>query len=413
MNNTNTSQPTLALDLPPGMTIEDLIYPVYYLDTTQINLNDSDSKAIVNNALYDLFCLAHDGAVKGQTLIKLHIGEPRCKTRLRPEYTASIKRFLEHQGADSVVAGDSTVAYTGMRGHKQNPIDDVSSYMNLAEKHGWSVNGTAGVPFVVLDRPCSAIQGVYEFGEEQQCRKVDGVARYTDFFLSGGFAEADFIVNSAHLTLHGLAGLAGCVKNIAMGCAGLTGKLRMHQFLLPGFDGDLCTRCGICVANCPEDALSLTDTDLFPWVAEGVCIGCGECVSLCPSKAVKLSGKDINDWSRGEETLPVRMADYTIGLMNGFWDKSLHVLHMYSITELCDCVDKFQKPFVDDLGFVVSKNPFAVDLVSADLLSRKHSESVSVNIDKKIKSAELIADYVKEKYGIFSKVPVHKVVIKK
>jgi uncharacterized protein len=402
MNTRTMSPPHPTRELPAGMTDRKRCYPVYYLDTTHISLAEADTVDRVNDTLYALFCRAHAGAVSGQAFIKVHIGEPRCTTRLRPDYTSSAQRFLAYRGAAGVVAGDTTVAYTGRRGHRQNPPGDVAAYMGLAEKHGWSVQGPAGVPFVVLDRLCTAIPGVFAFADEEHRRRVEGCGRYRDFYLSGGFAAANFMVNSAHLTLHGLAGLAGCVKNIAMGCAGLTGKLRMHQFLLPGFDADLCTRCGICVSHCPEHALVLSDSDIFPQVTEGACIGCGECVSVCPNKAVHLFGKEIHDWSRGEETLPLRMADYTLGLMNGFWEQSLHVLHMYSITELCDCVSQAQKPFVRDIGFLVGKNPFAVDRAGAALLRGCMGESLSEELSKKINSAELSAAYVHEQHGILS-----------
>lgn len=404
-----TTLHSAEIEFPTGITSAQKPYPVYYLDTTRLNLRDTKHHSLAAAALYDMLCLAYTGRIAGQSLVKVHIGEPRCTTRMRPEFTPPVADFLKYRGAAGIVAGDTTVAYTGMRGHKQNPSEDVSSYMKLAHRHGWSASGPAGIPFVVLDRPCSAISGVFEFSDEQILRKVGGIERYRDFYLAGGYAASDFIVNTAHLTLHGLAGLAGCVKAIAMGCAGLTGKLRMHQFLLPVFDAKLCTRCGICVSNCPENAIGLTDTDAPPQVAEGICIGCGECVSLCPVKAVQLFGKEIEDWSRGEETLPRRMADYTIGLMNGFWERSLHILSLYSITELCDCVDKVQKPFVNDMGLLIGRNPFAVDLAGALLLEKNLEPKTLGKMKKKIDTAVSIARYVQNRYGIISQVPLHTV----
>lgn len=397
---TGSSQPYPAPELPAFMTVGAQAAPVYYLNTAPLDLRSADSSARVHSALFDMLCRAFPEAITGQALIKVHIGEPRCTTRLRPEYTPVITRFLRSRGARSVVAGDSTVAYTGPRGHRQNPSDDVFTYRALADRHGWSAQGPAAVPFVVLDRPCSAIPGIYEFTDEHCSFSVTGIERYRDFSLAGGCRDAGFIVNNAHLTLHGLAGLAGCIKSLAMGCAGLAGKLRMHQFLLPGFNADTCIRCGICIANCPEKALLEGDEDAPPRVIEGTCIGCGECVSLCPAKAVELFGKEINDWSRGEDTLPLRMADYTIGLMNGRWGAMLHVLHMYAVTHLCDCVDRKQKPFIADMGFLVGKNPFAVDRAGAVLLRERLGAHVLPDMEKKISSADVIARYVEKRYGI-------------
>jgi ferredoxin len=43
-----------------------------------------------------------------------------------------------------------------------------------------------------------------------------------------------------------------------------------------------CTQCGICVENCPVEAIHLTDApEIGP-----VCIHCLNCVRLCPEKAI-------------------------------------------------------------------------------------------------------------------------------
>ncbi len=101
-----------------------------------------------------------------------------------------------------------------------------------------------------------------------------------DFFLAGGFAAADVVIQHAHLTLHGLAGVAGCVKGLAMGCSSLKGKLRMHQSLLPDFDEQLCAACGGCVECCPQRALNLPEGAATPAVDAELCIGCGECEAV-------------------------------------------------------------------------------------------------------------------------------------
>ena len=325
---------------------------------------------------------------------------------MRPEYSIPSSRFLRYRGVESVVAGDSTVAYTGPRGHRENPPGNAAVYLKLAAEHGWSVNGIAGISFVVLDRPSTALPGEFTFSKQQSLQKVGAINRFSDFFPAGGFSAADFIINYAHLTLHGLAGLAGCVKSIAMGCSGLTGKLRMHQSLIPFFDTQLCKGCGMCAKHCPEGALRLDDTTCILAFPEK-CIGCGECVAVCKAKAVTLKGLEISDWKLGEETLPERMADYTIGLMNGKWDSTIHVLHMYSITELCDCVDRKQTPFVRDIGFLVSKNPFAVDKEAGRLLALALQKDHVILGGSAITTAEATADYVEKNYGIIAAPPVH------
>ena len=351
-----TDAGSAALALPAGLTDERSAYPTVFVDTggTALRELSRDAQRRVDRALRSALEFVHDGAANGQALVKVHIGEPRCTTHMRPEHTAETVRFLRDRGASSVAAGDTTVAYTGPRGHRENPLGDPSTYLGLAACRGWSPRGSAGIPFVVLDRPSSALPGTFEFRAEEERREVAGVQRFGDFYLAGGFDAADFVVNHAHLTLHGLAGLAGCVKSLAMGCSSLKGKLRMHQHLFPHFDEDKCVLCGRCVDSCPEGALSLPSDVPCPVVDQEKCIGCGECISVCAlsTGAASLHGAVIDDWQRGSETFAERMSDYVVGLMNGKWETTIHVLHLYAVTPLCDCVDQLQEPLLSrPLGY--------------------------------------------------------------
>jgi uncharacterized Fe-S center protein len=395
------------LRLPSGLTEAKKAYPVYFVNLAQSDLKESKTIKKVNEAIFEVLCRIHVPEIRGKTLLKVHVGEPKCTTRMRPEFVAGSTRFLQYRGATSVVAGDTTVAYSGPRGHRQNPVGKTAKYVNLARAHGWSVSGPAGVPFVVLDRPSTAIPSAFEFQKEQDCIKLRNIRRFTDFFPAGGFLEADFLINHAHLTLHGLAGLAGCIKSIAMGCSALNGKLRMHKSLLPLFNFTLCKKCGLCARNCPEEALVVGAEDKTPALIAEKCIGCGECVAVCANRAVQLRGSDISDWKRGEKTLPERMVDYTLGLMQGRWERIIHVLHMYTITELCDCVDKKQVPIVHDLGFLLSKNPFAIDKTAALLLAQSlEPDQMKINAEK-FAAAEATADYVKKNYRIVTDAPLY------
>ena len=396
-----------SLQLPEGLLRREAAYSTHLLNAHYLDLRKgSDNlRFLVNEAIKGALRRVHDTETLGQALIKVHIGEPKCMTRLRPDFVTGSVEFLRMQGATGVVAGDTTVAYSGPRGHAQNPVDDVSVYLNLAKAHGWHADGDACLPFVVLDRPVSAVNGPFGFEREEERVELDGVNRFSDFHLAGGFAAADFVVNHAHLTLHGLAGLAGCVKSIAMGCAALPGKLRMHQSLLPHFDSERCGGCGKCVEHCPEDALELDEGADSPVVDPDACIGCGECEAVCASNkaAVSLTGEKITNWTRGEHTLPQRMVDYAVGLMNGRWDSTIHVLHMYTITERCDCLDQQQKPMLErDLGFLIGKNPFAVDLAAARMLDDALQKQGVKTDTKFLEAAEAAVAYAHGAYGILS-----------
>ncbi|MFW6162177.1 MAG: DUF362 domain-containing protein [Planctomycetota bacterium] len=405
--------------LPPGLTDPEVAWPVVHVDAGGLSLRRPGRSAQrrLDEALRQAVEIVHPGAVSGQTLLKVHIGEPKCRTRMRPHYVAVTAEFARDHGASHVAAGDTTVAYTGARGHKQNPRGRPRQYLELARRHGWLPSGPAGVPFVVLDRPASSRLAQFPFAEVEVRRRLKGVERFHDFYLAGGFDAADVVINHAHLTLHGLAGVAACVKSVAMGCSSLAGKLRMHQSLFPRFDPELCVLCGRCVESCPEDALSIPPGAECPVVDKLKCIGCGECVSVCAVTrgAVVLEGEAIEDWKRGEASLAERMADYTVGLMQGKWDSTIHVCHLYSVTPLCDCVDVAQKPMLsNDLGFLLGKNPFAVDRLAGELLAQgleqEPVEQQSVE-ETALNSAAAMAAYARETYGIVPEAPVERLAV--
>lgn len=401
---------TMDIELPAGLTSTENAYPTFFLDAQGLDVDDPDIREAINDALVPLLSQCHDAAITGQAIIKVHIGEPRVITRMRPAYVSSSVRFLRERGVERIVAGDTTVAYTGPRGHRENPLHDASRYVEQARTHGWSPEGPAGVPFVVLDRPSTGSPAIYAFGAEEKEVEVQGINRFTDFFLAGGFAAADFVVNHAHLTLHGLAGVAGCVKSLAMGCSALKGKLRMHQSLLPCFDPDACVQCGLCEESCPEGAIDLAEDAPCPQVDCELCIGCGECEAVCVQGAITLVGEDITDWGRGEATLPTRMADYVLGIMNTRWERVINVLHMYTVTARCDCVDRRQKPMVrGNLGFLVGKNPFAVDLIASRMLRAALEAEGRPFEEPLMRTAEISAAYVSETYGILSETPLETV----
>ena len=52
-------------------------------------------------------------------------------------------------------------------------------------------------------------------------------------------------------------------------------------------EGSACTGCGICVDNCPMDAITLNTSNVAEVNADS-CIGCGVCTRVCPAEAVLL-----------------------------------------------------------------------------------------------------------------------------
>lgn len=50
---------------------------------------------------------------------------------------------------------------------------------------------------------------------------------------------------------------------------------------------DECSGCGLCVDECPAEALSLDDEGISVVDADE-CVECGACVDVCPNVAIKL-----------------------------------------------------------------------------------------------------------------------------
>ncbi|HID18271.1 TPA: CoB--CoM heterodisulfide reductase iron-sulfur subunit A family protein [Candidatus Bathyarchaeota archaeon] len=56
---------------------------------------------------------------------------------------------------------------------------------------------------------------------------------------------------------------------------------------------DYCGGCGICVAVCPYNSISLVKTENGKWKAEvneALCQGCGSCSAACPARAIIMRG---------------------------------------------------------------------------------------------------------------------------
>jgi len=393
--------------LPEELFGREGVPPSVFVDCSRVDLRSHvpETVARVNETLYGALATVAPGVGGRQALVKVHIGEPKCVTRMRPEYVTSSVQFLHDHGIEGVVAGDTTVAYSGPRGYQQNPPDRLPhAYQELASRHGWSVEGAAGVPFVVLDRPASGVAGCFEFhGEESKVRLPARAEHFSDCFLAGGFTAADVVINHAHLTLHGLAGVAGCVKALAMGCSSLRGKLRMHQSLLPAFDGEKCLACGRCVTDCPTHALTIDDEGQPPTVDCERCIGCGECEAVCQARAVVLKGREIGDWQRGQSTFSSRLADYALAMLACGPQHLVHVLHMYTITERCDCLNRRQNPMTTgDLGFLVGVNPFALDLWAARLLATVLPDEQRPTVAPLLGRIEELVAYAEQRYGLSS-----------
>lgn len=54
----------------------------------------------------------------------------------------------------------------------------------------------------------------------------------------------------------------------------------------PVVDKSLCTACGICVDECPTQALDLEDVAILARTDD--CSECGTCADVCPNESIAL-----------------------------------------------------------------------------------------------------------------------------
>ncbi|NPU83022.1 MAG: 4Fe-4S binding protein [Syntrophaceae bacterium] len=114
-------------------------------------------------------------------------------------------------------------------------------------------------------------------------------------------AEAMAILRSAeeaglvHLT-ENKAGIGTVICNCCRCCCvGLpyARKAETNSLLVPSryravVEASSCTGCGICVDECPMDAISMDPEDLAA-INKDICIGCGVCGHFCPTGAIGLT----------------------------------------------------------------------------------------------------------------------------
>lgn len=62
---------------------------------------------------------------------------------------------------------------------------------------------------------------------------------------------------------------------------------------MPWIDEESCTGCGICVDECPVDAISMKIEEAEINMAE--CIRCGVCHDVCPQESVRHDSEKVPD----------------------------------------------------------------------------------------------------------------------
>ncbi len=271
--------------------------------------------------------------------VKIHMGEYGNTAFIRPVYLRPILEALRKIECKPYLT-DTNTLYTGMR---WNSVD----HLHCAALNGFNYAGLQ-VPVIIADglRGENTVEVPVE-GELVQRAK-----------LAADIIHADALLVVSHFKGHNLTGFGGTLKNLAMGCASRAGKLDMHSVLRPQVDQQLCTACHRCAKSCQADAI------VFQPKAEitEACVGCARCIGACPEDAID------SDWGQSSANVQKKIVEYAKAVVTSFNRLGIYINILTAMSPDCDCYGGNDAPVTQDIGFLASTDPVALDKASHDLV---------------------------------------------
>ncbi|RJX15183.1 DUF362 domain-containing protein [Candidatus Bathyarchaeota archaeon] len=275
---------------------------------------------------------------KGKVVaVKLHMGERGNRSHVHPSYLSSLVKILKDAGCEPFLT-DTTTLYVG-------PRDTGLGYLKVSAENGFNQIGI-GAPVIIAD-------GLY--GTDVVEISFKG-SRLEDASVGKALYDAEGIVVVSHVKGHALTGLAGAIKNIAMGFGSKKFKKFMHSLLKPKLlYPEKCSGCGTCVRVCGFKAITLVSGK--PQIDYEKCVGCGAC-SRCPTGALVFPEELIENFN-------VRLGEVAASILEAFKHKPIIYINIAEkITRYCDCVSDPPELVAEDVGIYVSQDPVAVDVAA-------------------------------------------------
>jgi len=287
--------------------------------------------------------------------IKVHFGEMGCVTYISPKLVKKVYDNIISLGKKATLV-ECNVLYRGSRTNR-------TDHIKTAISHGFDF-----APIDILDG---------ENGEDEIELAIDnGTVKKVK--LGAGLKKYDSMVVLTHFKGHIDAGYGGAFKNIGMGLASRSGKLKIHANTHPTINSAKCISCGKCIDNCNYNAISLVDGKAK--INPKICIGCAMCIAVCPSGAAGVP------WgSSSHSEVCKKIVDYTKGVMK-LIPNMVFINFLQNITKDCDCFGIVQTPIIPDIGVLYSEDIVAVDKASLDLVNSKSNGKFDKinNIDKNL-----------------------------
>ncbi len=282
-------------------------------------------------------------AEKAITAIKIHFGERGNRTFIPPEYARVVVEFLLARGATPFLT-DTNTLYKGTR-------TVTPSHLETAYHNGFTYE-RVGAPVVIAD----GLRG-------ESYREVEIKGRfYRKVKIGTEIHLADALVVLTHFKGHELTGFGGSIKNLGMGCSSREGKLSQHSTTSPHVERSGCTGCMVCVENCAFGAIDMVEGKAL--ISPERCSGCSQCIAVCPQGTIKVT------WNESTAHVQRKMAEHALGAIKGKEGKAIYLNFLINITPICDCYPHSERPFMEDIGILASRDPVAIDQASVDLINR-------------------------------------------
>jgi uncharacterized Fe-S center protein len=270
--------------------------------------------------------------VQGEHIgIKVHFGEDGNEYFVPANMVEPLCKALD------ATLVETNTAYKGRRAVTE-------AHIELAKDHGFTF-----APIDILDE-----EGTLEL-------PVVGGKHFKTALLGKNLENYSTIIYFTHFKGHGSAGFGGCIKNSSMGMATPTGKKLMHKNDFPQCKRENCTDCGICVNDCPEDAIRLQPLE----INLNKCSGCGQCISSCPRGAIVRPENEEQKIIFLEKL--VEYAKPAIEKVN-----SVYFNIIMTVSPSCDCASNPKEPFISDIGILVSTDIVAIEAAAHDLVDQAH-----------------------------------------
>jgi uncharacterized protein len=287
----------------------------------------------------------------GLAAVKVHWGETGNADFVPSFFIRHLVTMVNKAGGRPFVT-DSNTLY---RGSRHNAVDNLAT----ARLNGFC-DATLGAPVLVAD----GLTGM-DYREVAVQGKHLTTAR-----IASAIVDADSMVVVSHVKGHMVFGFGGALKNLGMGCSAAAAKQSLHADVRPVVDTARCTACGLCRDHCAFNAIELGESPEEGQRAHidlEACAGCGECLVVCPVEAIPI------DWGGDDgstfKTTQEKNSEYARAAVAGKQAHTIYINFLTNITPDCDCCSWSDAPIVPDIGYLVSRDPVAIDMASLDLVN--------------------------------------------